>query len=71
MPSVPSARVHSQAHTAFSVFLLLLPWLNPFTWGPVAPLLQWLSTALALAGSLVVVADRHQPFKGGQAPPAS
>ena len=32
--------------------LLALPWLNPFTWGPVAPLLQWLGTALALAGLL-------------------
>ena len=54
MPRFPSARVHIQAHTALAVCLLLLPWLNPFTWGPVAPLLQWLGTALALAGLLLL-----------------
>ena len=34
--------------------LVLLPWLNPFSFGPTAPALQWLVTLAAVAGLVVV-----------------
>ena len=68
MPShhpCPSARV---LWLTTASLLLALPWLNPFTWGPVASLLQWLGTALALAGLLLLGALWRAGGARGSAP---
>ena len=47
-------------HTSFGVWpltvgaLVLLPWLNPFSFGPTSPALQWLVTLAAVAGLLLL-----------------
>lgn len=62
----------STAHFRFWPFtasaLVLLPWLNPFSFGPTAPAVQWLVTLAAVAGLLLLGAVWHAALPQAQAP---
>ena len=61
-------------HTSFGVWplaasaLVLLPWLNPFSFGPTSPALQWLVTLTAVAGLLLLGAVWHAAVPQAKAP---
>ena len=46
----------------------MLPWLNPFSFGPTSPALQWLVTLAAVAGLLLLGAVWHAAVPQAKAP---
>ena len=62
----------STAHLRFWQFtasaLVLLPWLNPFSFGPTAPAVQWLVTLAVVAGLLLLGAVWHATVPQAKAP---
>ena len=63
-PSAAYLRLWQLAASA----LVLLPWLNPFSFGPTSPALQWLVTLAAVAGVLLLGAVWHAAVPQAKAP---